>query len=254
MKINLKDIHNILFLDIETVGIKANYKQLSQNYKSHWDNKTEAINKYYKGSQFCDSDEMYQHKAAIFAEYGKIVCISTAFFNNSNEELELRIKSFYGDNEMEILSELLSLIDTHFNDEKKCYLVGHNIREFDLPYICRRSIINGLALPKLLKIQSKKPWEVRYIIDTLELWRFGEYKNYTSLDLIATCLGIESPKSVMNGSEVHDVYWNQNGLREIVRYCEGDVKTTVDVFTNLIQLNTQSGYRVISKTCIEEEE
>jgi uncharacterized protein YprB with RNaseH-like and TPR domain len=108
------------------------------------------------------------------------------------------------------------------------YLCAHNGKEFDYPYLIRRILINGLEVPSILNLSGKKPWEVNHI-DTMELWKFGDYKHYTSLELLATVFGISSPKDDINGSDVGRVYWQENDLQRIVKYCQKDVVTIVNL-------------------------
>ena len=173
--------------------------------------------------------DIYQQKAGIFAEFAKIVCISVAYLSFAkNTSPVLRIKSFHGE-EKDILSNFHQMLDTHYNDPELHYLCGHNIKEFDIPFICRRTIINGLMLPQLLRISGKKPWQVAHLIDTMDMWRFGDYKNYTSLSLLSGALGIKSPKDDIDGSQVGNVYWKENDIERIVSYCEKDVATVAQV-------------------------
>jgi len=179
------------------------------------------------------SDELastfYKEKAGIFAEFAKVVCISVGYLSNLDEDQPiLRIKSLYGD-EVDILQSFNEMMNIHYDDLDEYYLCGHNIKEFDIPFICRRNIINGLDLPRLLNISGKKPWQLKHLVDTMELWRFGDYKNYTSLALLAGCLNIPSPKDDIDGSKVGQVFWEKNDIDRIVTYCEKDVLTVAQV-------------------------
>lgn len=239
-------LKNILFIDVETVGSSPNYDQLSIKYKKHWEKKCSALK--LRNANFTETTaELYNSKAAIYAEFGKIVCISTAFFNQNQGKPQLRIKSFYGNNERKLLLVFFDLLNNFFNDKNRHFLCGHNIREFDLPYICRRALIQGINLPRILNLQSKKPWELKHVIDTMEQWRFGDYKNFTSLDLLTTLFNIESPKSTLDGSKVHSAYWEEGLLESIKDYCELDVIATSKVYLNLSS-NREFEYELIYST------
>ncbi len=216
MKLNTK-IGNILFLDIETVPQYEDKKSLSKVMQKLWKKKANRIVKKDKNKT---DDEIYKH-AGIFAEFGKIVCISTAFFHKD----KLRVKSFYSDDEELLLKHFTDLLVRFFN-KRANYLCAHNGKEFDFPYIARRMLINNIALPEILAVAGKKPWETRFL-DTLELWKFGDYKHYTSLELLTTIFNIQTPKNDIDGSQVCDVYWKDKDLKRIKEYCERDVVAVV---------------------------
>ena len=207
---NLK-IENILFLDIETAPLIYDYQNLDENIQKLWDDKF-RYNKNETG------EELYK-KAGIYAEFSKIICISVGFFNEEN----FRVKSFYGDDEKVILEDFASLLNKFYN-RKENLLCAHNGKEFDFPFIARRMLVNSIKLPKLLNIAGKKPWEVAHL-DTMELWKFGDYKNYTSLNLLANLFKIPTPKDDIQGSDVARVYWEDKDLKRIVKYCQKDVIT-----------------------------
>lgn len=206
-------LENILFLDIETVPEVASFDQLSDSMQELFAHKTQ----YQRTEEISASD--FYHRAGIWAEFGKIVCISVGFFANSSLT-QFRVKSFYGD-EKEVLITFKTLLENHFNAPQQL-LCAHNGKEFDFPFIARRMIINQISLPEKLQLFGKKPWEINHI-DTLELWKFGDYKHYTSLKLLTTILGIPSPKEDIDGSQVAQVYYQEQNLMRIVRYCEADV-------------------------------
>lgn len=214
---------DILFLDIETVAAQYSYENLSQIEQEFW---TKKIN-WLVEKENKTPEELYE-KAAIWAEFGKIVCISVGFITNENKEKELRIKSFYGNNEKEILENFAQLLNQHFYKEKH-YLCAHNGKEFDFPYIARRMLLNKVPLPKLLQLAGKKPWEVKHL-DTLEIWKFGDYKHYTSLNLLSHIFEIPSPKDDIDGSMVNEVYWIEKDLPKIAEYCQKDVITVCKLF------------------------
>ena len=218
---NLKtNLNNILFLDIETVPEFESWTQLSEEHQELFSKKTQ-----YQRKEDFSASEFYE-RAGIWAEFGKIVCISVGYFVIQNSERNFRIKTFFGD-EKQLLTEFKELLDNHFN-LKTHVLCAHNGKEFDFPYIARRMIINNISLPKSLNLFGKKPWEIPHL-DTMHLWRFGDYKNYTSLKLLAEVLGIPSPKDDIDGSEVAHVYYIEKNIDRIVTYCEKDVVTIAQV-------------------------
>lgn len=207
-------IENILFIDIETVPALPAFEDLPEQFKKHWDRKTRFQRK--EG----DTLESFYEKAGIYAEFGKIVCISVGKFRKE-DKLYLRLKSFYGDDEKQLLEGFIELLNSLHKD---VFLCAHNGKEFDFPYLSRRILLNSLKLPEQLDCAGKKPWEVNFM-DTLELWKFGDYKNYTSLDLLAAIFRIPTPKDDIDGSEVAGVYWNERDVERIRTYCQKDVVT-----------------------------
>ena len=227
---NLKlNFENILFLDIETVPEVENYSDLSEEKQELFDLKTQ-----YQRKDEITPSEFYE-KAGIWAEFGKIVCISVGFFSNFNSTSRaFRVTSFFGE-EVKILNDFKNLLKNHFNKPQHL-LCGHNGKEFDFPYIARRMIIHQIALPEKLNLFGKKPWEIPHL-DTMELWKFGDYKHFTSLKLLASILKIPSPKDDISGSEVGEVYYREGNIDRIVRYCEKD---TVAVAQLLLRFNNES--------------
>ena len=230
MNLNLQTITRILFLDIETVAEKAEFSEISETFQKLWAKKAVSIQKSLEISNIDGIAALYKEKAGIFAEFSKIICISVGYLNS---ESKLRIKSFSGHDEREILISFSKLLEEHYPDPNNCFLCGHNVREFDMPFICRRMVKHKISLPTLLNISGKKPWQTEFIIDTMELWRFGDIKNYTSLELIATTLGIPTPKDDIDGSQVGRVYWEDQDLDRIVQYCQKDVVTVVRLVQHL---------------------
>ncbi|SED98705.1 hypothetical protein SAMN04487765_1018 [Tenacibaculum sp. MAR_2010_89] len=212
--LNKLALQNVLFLDIETVPQYEGWNQVSENEQELYALKT----KYQRKEEF--SPEDFYDKAGIWAEFGKIICISVGYFIIKNNKNQLRVTSFYGDDETILLKDFKKLLDKHFN-LKKHLLCAHNGKEFDFPYIARRMVVHQIPLPDMLNLFGKKPWEVNHI-DTLELWKFGDYKHYTSLKLLTHILGIPSPKEDIDGSEVANVYYKEKNLKRIVEYCERD--------------------------------
>jgi 3'-5' exonuclease len=216
------EISKILFLDIETARGVKNYTELSEGMQSMWEHKAQYI----QIEELPDAEAKYYERAGIFAEFGKVVCISFGFVYWQNETPMMRIKSFFGEDEKEILMQFRQLLDTKFADWRLC---AHNGKEFDFPYLCRRFLINQIPIPRILQIQGKKPWEVAHL-DTMELWKFGDYKNYTKLELLCHVFGVPTPKDEMDGSLVGKVFWDENDSAKIARYCEKDVIATIQVF------------------------
>jgi len=207
---NLK-LNEILFLDIETVPICSSMEELSESFQNHWEKKSA----YFRAENETAAD-VYQ-RAGIYSEFGKIVCISVGYINN---EL-FRVKSFAGDDEKKVLTEFSSMINAWDRSGTKS-LCGHNLKEFDVPYISRRMLVNGLRLPPAFDLAGKKPWEIKHL-DTMELWKFGDYKHFTSLSLLADLFDIPTPKDDIDGSQVYEVYYKEKDLSRIAKYCEKDV-------------------------------
>ena len=220
-KLNLEQI---LFLDIETVPEVAEYTDLDDYKKELWEQKSQ----YQRKDEFT-AEEFYD-RAGIWAEFGKIICISVGYFTIKDGARNFRVTSFQG-SEVKLLKDFKKLLNEHFSRPKNL-LCAHNGKEFDFPYIARRLIIKGISLPYKLDLFGKKPWEVPHL-DTMELWKFGDFKHYTSLKLMANILGIPSPKEDMDGSMVRDVYYEEGDINRIVRYCELDVITLAQVFLRL---------------------
>ena len=226
------DIANILFLDIETVSGLANYDELSDNFKKLWKLKSRQILRQYDEEIEEDTAKnLYTDKAGIFAEFGKIVCILVGIVvrDPSSKELTVRLKSFASEDEKILLEDFSKLVEQYYNNPAKHFFCGHNLREFDIPYICRRMVIHQMPLPRPLDIGGKKPWETKHLLDTLELWKFGDYKHYTSLNLLTQLFGIPSPKDDIDGSEVGKVFWEEKDLDRICLYCEKDVLAVVQL-------------------------
>ena len=222
--LKLIDTQKILFLDIETVPEKATFDELSETEKELFAAKTE-----YQRTEDQSLASFYE-RAGIWAEFGKIVCISVGFFNLMSNQREFRIKSFYGQEE-ELLMAFKTLLENHFSQAAHL-LCAHNGKEFDFPYIARRMIIKCINLPAKLNLFNKKPWEVPHL-DTLHLWRFGDYKHYISLSLMAHVLGIPTPKDDIDGSQVARVYYEEKNIDRIISYCEKDVITIAQIVLRL---------------------
>lgn len=213
------DLSQVIVLDIETVPQYKSYDDVPPHMQELWENKTSHQRKPDQSAT-----DFYE-RAGILAEFGKIICISLGIFSFQNKSYSLRLKSFAGDNEKEILEQFSLLIEKQSASLKFC---AHNGKEFDYPYICRRLLVNSLEIPVQLDISGKKPWEVNHL-DTMEMWKFGDYKHFTSLNLLATILNIPTPKDDIDGSQVRQVYYEEKNLDRIVAYCQKDVVTTAQV-------------------------
>jgi len=221
------ELTNILFLDIETVSCMEQYSMLNDRLKAMWDKKAMILKK----EDEEDTETFYFKKAGIYAEFGKIVTIAVGYLLKGEEGYSLRVKAFSSDNEKELLLEFKELLENKYT-HPDMFLCGHNGKEFDFPYICRRMIFNGISPPKILDISGKKPWEVKHL-DTLEMWKFGDRKNYTSLELLAALFEIESSKEDIDGSMVNHVYYKENGLARISEYCKADVVVTANLYLKM---------------------
>jgi uncharacterized protein YprB with RNaseH-like and TPR domain len=226
----MEQLKNILFIDIETVPAVPDFHMLKEGLQAEWIKKA----RYLKQSTEIpvEADELYFERAGIYSEFAKVICIGVGMLQQTETGWKLRLKSLAHDDEQQLLNnfcELLGRFQRSFPDLRFC---GHNIKEFDIPFLCRRMVINGMGLPECMQLSGRKPWEITHI-DTLELWRFGDYKHFTSLALLAAVLDIPSPKTDIDGSMVANVYWKEQDLERIARYCTQDVLTTAKVFLKL---------------------
>lgn len=217
------NLFRILFLDIETVPMVPDFNQLPEAYKPLWKKKSKTLK-----NELNQSTEEIFERAGIYAEFGKIICVSLGFFYKNESSLLFRVRSFYGHDEKQILEDFSQLLNDHFNSAQH-YLCAHNGKEFDFPYLSRRMVIHHLDLPYLLDNFGKKPWETN-LLDTMELWKFGDYKSYTSLELLSCVFGFPSPKDDISGQDVARVYWQENDLERIARYCAKDVVTIARLY------------------------
>lgn len=225
-----EQLKRILFIDIETAPVVASYEQLDENMQSLWTKKSKTLKT--DNNEDASPERVFEEKAGIFSEFSRIVCIGIGSLVFHENEWKLRLKSITNDNEKVLLNNFSSLLERFHSSYADMKFCGHNIKEFDLPFICRRMVINSIPLPVPLQLGNKKPWE-NTNIDTLELWKFGDYKNYTSLSLLAAVLGIPSPKNDIDGSMVAKVYWEEKNTARIATYCLQDVLTTAKVFLHL---------------------
>lgn len=226
----LKDIYpeNLFIFDIETVPAQEHYKNLPSGLIELWENKAGRLKKDDE-----TPDQFYFEHAGIYAEFGKIVVISCAHLVKLEKDIyQLRIKTLSNHDEQSLLIDFIEIIQKSFNRKSSYQLCGHNIKEFDVPWLCRRMLIQGIKLPEMLDLAGKKPWEVNHV-DTLELWKFGDYKHYTSLNLLAHLFQIPTPKDKMDGSQVGNEYWIKNNLSGIAEYCSKDVITVAQIILKM---------------------
>ncbi|MDH4090680.1 MAG: 3'-5' exonuclease [Cyclobacteriaceae bacterium] len=223
----IQELRDILFLDIETVAKTYAFSALDERMKVQWSRKASHLR---QDPELTD-ERLYQERAGIYAEFGKIVCIAVGkFFETESGDLGLKTKAYYGDDEKELLSEFKSMLEK--TDSTTLRLCAHNGKEFDYPYLCRRLLVNELGLPSALNLMGRKPWDVQHL-DTLEMWKFGDYKHYTSLDLLTAIFGIPTSKLDMDGSQVNSAYHLDNNLSKIKDYCVRDVIVLARLYLKL---------------------
>ncbi len=215
------NIYNLIFIDIETVPQYGSHAELSETMQALW-----AIKHATLKIESETAEDGYLKRAGVYAEFSKIICVSVGFFHYDKERQRklLRVKTMWGDDEKMLLQDFLKMMAKSFQDTDRFHFCGHNIREFDLPFICRRLLVNGFDLPEILDFTGKRPWEMQDI-DTMQLWKFGDHKNYTSLKLLTEILGVPTPKDDIEGKDVCRVYWQEKNLARIVEYCQKDVVT-----------------------------
>ncbi len=226
--------NHLIFIDIETVASSPCYCDLSSTMKALWDIKSRFLSLSANGHT-ATPPELYPKKAGIYSEFSRVLCVSIAESFESNGLNKWVQQSFYGHDESQLLTELTNYLQSNCPSSSFVKLIGHNIREFDVPFLIRRMIINEVKLPNVFKIRGKKPWQIEHLVDTMSLWKFGDFKNYTSLNLLAKILNVPSSKEILDGSKIHDTFWFKNDLDGIVKYCEHDVLTTSQVYFKLIQ-------------------
>lgn len=226
------NLEKVLVFDIETVPASMDYSTLDTEIKNAWVRKCEYLIK-----DDSSPEQFFYERAGIYAEFGKVICISGGYFiKKENEDgYNFRVRSWYGDDEALILADFAKMMLSHFNDRDIHRLIGHNSMEFDIPYLCRRMVVNEQKLPALFDLHGAKPWEVQHL-DTMQLWKFGDRKSYTSLDLLASILGIPSSKGDINGADVARVYYEESGLDRIKEYCQRDVVATARVLMKYMRL------------------
>ena len=231
MILNSQGLFDLLFIDIETVPQECEHCDLPADRRQlFFDKISKSVPENY------DEAEVYKQKAGILAEFGKVICISTGYlFTDASGNQFMKLKSICNDDEKILLTNLIELVDKFAAAKPRFQFAGHNIREFDIPYLCRRMIINQIPLPKYLQIHGAKPWEVT-MVDTMQWWKFGDYKNYTSLHLLANVLGVPTSKTDIDGSMVQEVYYKQTDLPRIVEYCQRDVVVVAQIVQRFYNL------------------
>ncbi len=223
-------LENLLVLDIETVRSHKHYEDMPARLQAQWDRKASFLHAENEETP----KELFEDRGGIYAEFGKVVCISVGFFTYTGSELALRVKALFHNDEEILLNDLNRLLQKF--DNKNLTLCGHNGKEFDFPYLARRMLINNIKLPTILNTSGKKPWEVNHL-DTMEMWKFGDRKNFTSLELLATLFEIPTSKNAIDGSQVSSVYYEEQDLNRIAKYCSKDVVVTAQL---LLKLNQQA--------------
>jgi 3'-5' exonuclease len=224
---NIK-VEDVMFLDIETVPESSSFEQLDSSRQNLWEKKSKQFR-----TTDQTAEEVYE-RAGIYSEFGKIICISVGIIREKSP-MNFRLKSFFGKDEKLLLTEFSEMLSKFSKSHKEALLCAHNGKEFDFPYIARRMIINGMMIPQILDNAGKKPWEIK-LLDTMDLWKFGDYKNYASLDLLTTILGIPTPKDDIDGSQVAGIYYIEDNIQRIVKYCEKDVLAIARVLSRFMNL------------------
>jgi len=241
----IMSLDNILFIDIETASCFPSFNQMPERWQHLWNEKTEKVR-----PENISCADFYKLRAGVMAEFSKVVCISIGFFLHQ-DPLMLQVRSFFDENEKNVLREVLDFLKSNYSSTNKLRLAGHNIKEFDIPFLCRRLLINGLEIPNVLDFQNMKPWETN-VVDTFQYWRFGDYKNFTSLELLAAALDVPSPKTDIDGSMVGELFWKgdqktrRTNLERISHYCQKDVVATANILLRLQQLPILNEGDVIS--------
>lgn len=225
----IPELRDILFLDIETVACTNNYTALDERIRLQWQRKASWI----KREENLTDEQLFHQRAAIYAEFGKVVCIGVGMLrDNEQGQPTLRLKAYCGHDEKALLSDFRTMLEKLGPNARLC---AHNGKEFDFPYLSRRMLVNGIPLPALLNLSGKKAWEIPHL-DTLEMWKFGDYKHYTALDLLAAIFNIPSSKNGMDGSMVNTVYYEEGNLEKIKKYCLSDVVVLAQLYMRLKSL------------------
>ena len=222
-----KQLKDILFIDTETVAQQAEFDSVDERLQKQWELKAA----YFKNEEKLTAAELYKKRAGIYAEFGKIVCISFGGFYEEEGEMKFKASSVCGDDEKDLLSDFLNILKKH-RAKDQLILCAHNGKEFDYPYICRRLLVNGFTLPSILQLAGKKAWNIPHL-DTLEMWKFGDYKHFTSLELLATLFDVPSSKNEIDGSMVNDTYHVECNLPKITRYCVADVVVLAQLYLKM---------------------
>jgi len=220
----IPELRDILFIDIETVGCTNDFQSLNERLKTQWARKASFLRR----EEGQTDEDLFYNRAGIYAEFGKTIVIAVGkYAENDKGELTLKTKYFADHDEKKLLSDFKLMLDKM--DPVNTKLCAHNGKEFDFPYLCRRMLVNGIINPALLNQSGRKPWEVTHL-DTMEMWKFGDFKHYTSLDLLAAIFDIPTSKGVMDGSMVNEVYYKEGDLQKIAQYCVGDVVAIAQLY------------------------
>ncbi len=220
-------IEDVMFIDIETVPASSSYSLMTASLQALWDKKSKQFR-----TAEQTAEDVYE-RAGIYSEFGKIICISAGVVSK-RDPFSLKLKSFYGSDEKSLLSDFSGMVEKFSLMHKEALLCAHNGKEFDYPYIARRMVINGMIIPVILDNSGKKPWDIK-LLDTMDIWKFGDYKNYTSLELLTNILGIPTPKDDIDGSQVARVFYEEDDVERIVRYCEKDVLAIAQVLLRFMR-------------------
>ena len=232
---SIRNISQILFLDIETCTKSPKIDQLSERERSFWEKRVSRIKRPGDPDFGSSPEYFYAKRAGIYAEFSKVICISVGFIDVSNESWCINTKSFFDIDEFKLLEKFSAFLDKVTRDGDTTFLAGHNIREFDVPFLCRRMLVANVKLPQPLELSGKKAWECSHLLDTLDLWKFGDYKNYISLDQLCHVLNIPTPKSSLSGDKMHHAFWIEKDYELICKYCESDVFASAIAFIKLKQ-------------------
>ncbi len=237
--LNHIDLTSTLFLDVETVPCEESFEALNPDFQALWARKARQVLRLSEEEELSPeaTAQAFAERAGIYAEFGRIICISVGIvhLDKETETLRLRLKSFADPEEKVVLEDFCALLRQHYRNPMKYNLCGHNIKEFDIPYICRRMVVHQIPFPEMLQIAGKKPWETKHLLDTMEMWKFGDRKSFTSLKMLAALLGFPSPKDDIDGSDVARVFYEENDLERIAHYCEKDVLATVQLLLRYLQ-------------------
>ncbi|HTN44731.1 MAG TPA: ribonuclease H-like domain-containing protein [Flavipsychrobacter sp.] len=226
----MKHLENILFIDIETASVVPDYSFLTNGMQQQWNRKAKMLTS--RNQEEKEAATFFDEKAGIFSEFGRVVCIGLGCYVKEGNFWKFMMKSFSGEDEKILLIQFTEALQRFSSLQKTMRFCGHNIKEFDIPFLCRRMVINGIELPKSMQLSGAKPWDIPHL-DTLELWRFGDYKHYITLELLSEVLGIPSPKDDIDGSRVSDIFWKEKDLQRISTYCLKDVYTTASIYLKL---------------------
>lgn len=230
------ELSRILFIDIETVASYRHFEDMQDSERSLWKSKCLANRWLDSSSPESAYATLYPQKAGILAEFGKIICISVGYMHLDGGMWQAKITAFSDEDEKRVLKEFSELILKNYKSTDQQGICGHNIREFDIPWICRRMMVHRIEIPPFLQVSGKKPWEIKHLLDTLDMWKFGDTKNYTSLKLLMHVLGLPSPKEDIDGSMVNSVYWEEGDLHRITKYCMKDVAAVMQLYCRFIDM------------------